>query len=664
MKSIKTKLVVLITMLISIIVVAMGVVVYLQSSKALKNTSTNMLLSIAKEGAMIVTSRVESQIELTHMIAMQSEITSATTSLQEKLDALSKKVEEYEYIKIGIADLNGEVTYHNGTTTNVSKREYFQTALKGTSNVSDPLMGQTEQKIVVIYAAPIYTNGNITGVLVAVKDGNDISNLVTDIRIGDSGYAFMLNSEGVKIAHVNQELVNSMDNDLKNVESNPSLKEIADLEQKMVDGMNGVGEYTYNDERKYLAYGPVEGTDWSIGVNVLKTEVLSELYTLIVVIGIVAIVSIVVANVAIIIIAGNITKGIGTAIKYLSPVARGDFTTVISSKDLKRKDEIGNMIQAVSTTQDSIKDMIKVVIENTNVINSDAQNLSAVSEHLSGSSAIVAVSIEEVARGTVDQADTLNVMNDSLNDFWNRIDQISSEIKVIDENAKEIMNQSKDSDEKMKILATSVQGTNQSFKGLEAGITVLGGNISKINEITNLINEVAEQTNLLALNAAIEAARAGESGRGFAVVADEIRHLAERSKESAINISSLISEIYNDNGNMTQTTRAVSLELTEQTQIINSTMESFENIVNAIEAIIPKIASVTESTEVIDHDKLSHMGKIEDLSAVAQETSAATEEISASTEEMTSSSEDVATSAGNLLERTKEMLKEVNKFKI
>ncbi|MDF2800924.1 MAG: methyl-accepting chemotaxis sensory transducer with Cache sensor [Anaerocolumna sp.] len=664
MKSIKTKLVVLITILISVIILGMGILVYMQSSKALKNTVTEMLKSVAEESSKVVTSRVEYQILNINLLAEQDGVTNPQLSVSEKLAGLSNTVEKYGYMKIGIADLDGNIVYTNGSSANISDREYYQRAIKGTTNISDPLMSRSENKIVVMNIAPIYIDGKIAGALAGMIDGDYISKLVTDILIGDSGYAFMLNGEGVKIAHTNQELVDNLDNDLENVKTDDSLKEIAALEQNMVDGKSGVGEYTYVGERKYLAYCSVEGTDWSIGVNVPRSEVLSELYLLIGAIGIIAILFIVIAMVITFIIAGNISKGIKTAIIYLTPVAAGDFTTSILPKHLNRKDEIGEMIRAVNTAQDSMKVMVRAVVDNSNVISMDAQSLSAISEQMSSSSAVVAASIQEVARGTVEQADNLTFMSDGLDDFWNRINHIASEIKVIDENAKEIKKQSMESDEKMKNLSASVEGTNQSFHDFETGISVLGGNIAKINEITNLINDVAEQTNLLALNAAIEAARAGETGKGFAVVADEIRHLAERSRESAANISKLINDIYYENENMIKATQSVSEEFTGQTKIINNTMESFENIANAIEAIIPKIATVKESTDVIDKDKRDHITRIEEISAIAEETSAATEEITASTEEMTSSSEDVAASAGNLLERIEDMKKEINKFKI
>ena len=51
------------------------------------------------------------------------------------------------------------------------------------------------------------------------------------------------------------------------------------------------------------------------------------------------------------------------------------------------------------------------------------------------------------------------------------------------------------------------------------------------------INELVKQTNILSLNASVEAARAGAYGRGFAVVAKEVGRLAERTQDTAREVS-------------------------------------------------------------------------------------------------------------------------------
>jgi methyl-accepting chemotaxis protein len=64
-----------------------------------------------------------------------------------------------------------------------------------------------------------------------------------------------------------------------------------------------------------------------------------------------------------------------------------------------------------------------------------------------------------------------------------------------------------------------------------------------ISGIIKTVDDLAKQSNRLAVNASIEAARAGDAGKGFAVVANEVRNLAEQSKQSTMQIRSILMEI-------------------------------------------------------------------------------------------------------------------------
>jgi Methyl-accepting chemotaxis protein len=239
-----------------------------------------------------------------------------------------------------------------------------------------------------------------------------------------------------------------------------------------------------------------------------------------------------------------------------------------------------------------------------------------------------------------------------------------SEIQVVDSNSREISLMAKESSSEMGELNQSVTKVSNSFKTFNGKIIGLGKDINEINEITNIINSIADQTNLLALNAAIEAARAGEAGRGFSVVADEIRKLAEQSKVSSENISRLINEISQNTDVIVHDSVDMDDELVNQVKIINSSIISFKKIIEAVNEVIPKIETVKNSAEDIDKDKTTILVRVDGVSSVSLEVSASSEEISASSEEMSASTEEVAAASQVLNNMTKEMLEEVNKFKI
>jgi Methyl-accepting chemotaxis protein len=141
----------------------------------------------------------------------------------------------------------------------------------------------------------------------------------------------------------------------------------------------------------------------------------------------------------------------------------------------------------------------------------------------------VATAISEVAEGSSSQFEKLKAISDIMNGFAEDIEEMSEGIILIEESSVHIKSMADSSSNEMHMVTKSFDRLYENFNDLITKVTSVENNVVKVNEITELINEISDQTNLLALNAAIEAARAGEAGRGFAVVADEIRKLAEKA---------------------------------------------------------------------------------------------------------------------------------------
>ncbi|AOR23396.1 methyl-accepting chemotaxis protein [Clostridium taeniosporum] len=663
-KSIKHELLLCFISLIVITCTCLALISMYISKKSVISTVNTILPEISKQASISIENEINTHIKVLENLSNNEKIKNQSISMEDKLNLLSEVSKKNEYLRMFIVDINGNGLNTNNEALNISDRDYFKKAMQGISSVSDPIVSKADNSLIVVYSVPIKNNDSTVGVLTAIRDGNELSSYTDDIKFGKTGNSYMLNKEGTVIAHNNKDLVFNKDNDFENIKTDPSLESIVKIEKKMVEGKIGSGEYSYKGKNKYISYSPVKSTGWSIAIVVEKDEILNQLNVLKLVIGITLVIFILLSSFIVLLISSSITKPIKLSMKQLKSVSEGDLTLDISKKLLYRTDEIGEMAKAIDTMKTSMISMIYNIKSSSSSIDTQSNTLLSLSNEMSTSSKNISVATNDVAKGTVDQAQDLVDITAILQNFSSKLDEMVKIINNIGSHASNIKSKAYSSNTDMETVIQSVKNVNNAFNDLIIKIQSVGSNVTKINEITNLINSISEQTNLLALNAAIEAARAGESGRGFSVVADEIRKLAEQSKESSLSISKLISEISVDTNLMVNTTDTMKNELKVQENNIYTAMKSFETITTAVDDIEPKIQLANNSVNDLNVNKENILVKIETSSSVAEEVSASSEEIASSTEEMNNSTNELSNSIELLNNMSDEMIKNVNKFKI
>lgn len=464
-----------------------------------------------------------------------------------------------------------------------------------------PYMNENINIYMISYVVPLFAeDGTSIGIVGMDIDFSQITDLVDETKVYQSGYAFLTDASAAVMYHKNA------DEGTKLSDLDSSLSKSADFIGD--DGNQGkTMDYSYKNVNKKFAFYNLDN-GMKLVLTAPVSEIYAEAYGLAKLIIIAMIVAFVLSAVIGVIIGTGMTRPIRQLTAVIEQTAKLDFRpTKEGGKLRKQKDEIGNMATKIHIMRKKLREMMGDLQQTQQVLESNAEDLnhlmkqnSAYAEDNSAATQKLAAGMEETSANAAHIVENVGIMRESSDNIQRLAEDGEKNSGQIQERAGEMERISTESRHKTdQMYAVMKQKTDAAVEQAKS--------VQKINALTDNIKQISSQTNLLALNANIEAARAGEAGRGFEVVASEIGDLATQTLDTVSTIDEIVGEVNSSVSNMTECLTTI-MEFLEQTVL--GDYEHFAQVGEQYHADADTFQQIMQQTKEAVDALEQHIGEI------------------------------------------------------
>lgn len=607
---------------------------------ATKSMMRSNLAMIAEQASDSTSWELKSSVNTAVAAGYVSELSDPNVSEEQKAEIIAAQAATQDFILGGFYI---DSTGYGSNNRDHSSQNYFINAMNGANTITEPIIAEGFSTIII--AAPLYENGNPSGNIVGAvcfyANGTILNDIMRHIQITENSGAYIIDSNGNTIAHIDDNVVFEGQNIELLAESDSAVYgEIAAIHAKMKAGETGYGNYKNNGRSEVIAYAPISDTNgWSLAVHAPYEDFLSTTYQCIVFSIIVYVISLIISIVVAVFIGNGIGNPIRKCAERLKALAEGDLRS--SAPAIKTNDETRvladasqELINNFNVVIDDMGKNLKLMADGDFDIDTDsnrsyyvgdfsvlADYVKGINGRLNNALGSISISANQVSASSSQVSDGAQALSQGAVEQASSVEELAATINIVSDIILKNADAAAEASKKTNEASTYVDEANTQMKALVSAMEEIRTSSDETQNIIKTIEDIAFQTNILALNAAVEAARAGTAGKGFAVVADEVRNLAAKSAEAAKNTTTLIQGTVEaiNNGNAivdeaAEKMNAVS-EATASVSDINKKIS--ENSKEASDSITQITSSVEQISQVVQTN-----------SATAEQSAAASEELS------------------------------------
>ena len=563
----------------------------INSISNLKNIAYSNTEERAADSAQALANEIGVRIEQLEYISKLDSIQSMDWNKQ--YPTLLEEAEAWGFMHIFIMDTKGIGYYAETNTIKDQSKEAFFTDISGDKYyVTEPFVDAKEKKSITTITAPIKKDGVVIGNICGVIDLSKINEFIQNVKIRESGYAFLLRKNGEFVAHNDMSLVYNQVNIVAN-------------EDELLAGVD-------------------------------KMVLLQIIITIVIIIFAVIISYVVKRSLSIKI--EKIRKQTSELSKY----------NLAYKDETEYKDEFGEVINSINESVDVLNDTINEVKQNSNKLFETNASIDNMFDEIEKEINKSAISVEHISASMEESAaalQELNTMTVSVKENTkNSVNKAQQGLELANSIENESVQIHKQTIKSKEIIENIYEECNLKLKEALEKVKI----VENIEMLSHSILDITEQTNLLALNAAIEAARAGEQGKGFAVVAGEVKKLAEESSRSVTEIQESLKEVIS-------AVEQLSLSSREILQVMdNEVMDNFREMISIAENYKAAGASVKDMVDGFNEISEVNATAINEISGTVSLLSDTMSEVANSSYTIAENMSEVNERSGNIANLVKE----------